>query len=93
MSQSSQLICSVHGMQKFKMHLKMLYPIMSSISLKQNYEDFWDILLCSQFKVNHNFREMCHLHLQVASRLCYLLHVGFLLGLFFDPEDKGVMFL
>jgi hypothetical protein len=24
---------------------------------------------------------------------CYLLHSGFLLGLFFDPEDGGNMFL
>jgi hypothetical protein len=24
---------------------------------------------------------------------CYLLHAGFLLGLFFDPEDGGDMFL
>jgi hypothetical protein len=24
---------------------------------------------------------------------CYLLHIGFLLGLFFDPEDEGDMLL
>jgi hypothetical protein len=24
---------------------------------------------------------------------CYLIHAGFLLGLFFDPEDGGDMFL
>jgi hypothetical protein len=23
---------------------------------------------------------------------CYLLHAGFLLGLYFDPEDEGDMF-
>jgi hypothetical protein len=28
-----------------------------------------------------------------SGSLCYLLHVGFLLGLFFDPEDGGDMFL
>jgi hypothetical protein len=24
---------------------------------------------------------------------CYLLHAGFFIGLFFDPEDGGYMFL
>jgi hypothetical protein len=28
-----------------------------------------------------------------ASFVCYLLHVGLLLGLFFDPEVGGDMFL
>jgi hypothetical protein len=28
-----------------------------------------------------------------ATTLWYLLHAGFLLGLFFDPEDSGDMFL
>jgi hypothetical protein len=28
----------------------------------------------------------------VISRSCYLLHAGFLFGLFFDPEDGGDMF-
>jgi hypothetical protein len=28
-----------------------------------------------------------------AGSLCYLLHVAFLLVLFFDPEDGGDMFL
>jgi hypothetical protein len=27
------------------------------------------------------------------SSACYLLHAGFLLGLFFDPKDGGSMFL
>jgi hypothetical protein len=26
-------------------------------------------------------------------KLCYVLHAGFLLGLFFDPEDRGDMLL
>jgi hypothetical protein len=28
-----------------------------------------------------------------TSSTCYLLHAGFLLGLFFDPKDGGNMFL
>jgi hypothetical protein len=46
---------------------------------------FWDITLCSLLKVN------C----QVASRslLATSVHAGVLLGLFFDPEDGGDMFL
>jgi hypothetical protein len=28
-----------------------------------------------------------------ARSACYLSHAGFLLGLFFDPEDGGDMFL
>jgi hypothetical protein len=28
-----------------------------------------------------------------AEHASYLLHVGFLLGLFFDPEDEGNLFL
>jgi hypothetical protein len=27
------------------------------------------------------------------SSVCYMLHAGFLLGLFFDPEDGSDMFL
>jgi hypothetical protein len=46
----------------------------------------WDISLCSLLKVNRHFRE----HITSA---CRLLHAGFLLGLFFDPEDGGDMFL
>jgi hypothetical protein len=30
---------------------------------------------------------------QVAEPACYLFHAGFFLGIFFDPEDGGDMFL
>jgi hypothetical protein len=39
---------------------------------------FWDITLSILLKQTSAF---------------YLLHAGFLLGLFFDPEDEGNMFL
>jgi hypothetical protein len=42
---------------------------------------FWDIMPCSPL----TFQGTCHLHL--------LLHAGYLLVLFFDPEVGGNMFL
>jgi hypothetical protein len=44
---------------------------------------FWDITLCSLSEVIGRF----------GGCACYLLHAGFLLGLFFVPEDVGDMFL
>jgi hypothetical protein len=29
---------------------------------------------------------------EYSKKECYLLHAGFLVGLFFDPEDGGDMF-
>jgi hypothetical protein len=55
-----------------------LNNMMSSIS--------WITTPCSPLKVNQYFGGTCH-------RACYLLHAGFLLGSFFDPEDGGEMFL
>jgi hypothetical protein len=64
---------------------------------------FWDITPYSPLKVNRHFGGMCILHLkrricqasflQEHCSACYLLHAGFLLGLFFNPEDGGDMFL
>jgi hypothetical protein len=34
-----------------------------------------------------------HFSYHKQSSACYLLHPGLLLGLFFDPEDEGDMFL
>jgi hypothetical protein len=39
--------------------------------------DGWDVMVCSPLQ----------------SFACYLLHAGFLLGSFFNPEDEGNMFL
>jgi hypothetical protein len=56
---------------------------------------FWDITPCSPLKVNWRFGGTCRLHPQgrIISRAlsanCF--HAGFLLGLFFDPENRGNM--
>jgi hypothetical protein len=53
-----------------------------------------DISPRSPLKVNRRFERIClHLPGRKISRACYLLHTDFLLGLFFDPEDEGYIFL
>jgi hypothetical protein len=46
---------------------------------------FWDITPCIQLKVNRRYGGT------VLLAICF--HAGFLLGLFFEPEDRGNMFL
>jgi hypothetical protein len=60
---------------------------------------FWDITPYSPLKVNWRFGGKCHLHLQgwrinhERNKFPACFHAGFLLGLFFNPEDGGDMFL
>jgi hypothetical protein len=54
---------------------------------------FWDITPCSPLRVNRRFGGTYGLHLQSRALLATFFHAGFLLGLFFDPEDGGDMFL
>jgi hypothetical protein len=51
---------------------------------------FQDTIPHSLLKVNRCMEGTCRLHLKGS--VCHLLHAGFLLGLFFDPEDRGNMF-
>jgi hypothetical protein len=48
---------------------------------------FWDITPCSPLKVNRRFGGTYRLHLQGRALLATCFHAGFLLGIFFDPED------
>jgi hypothetical protein len=74
------------------------FEILTAVVMKSS--TFWDITLCSSLKVDRRFGETCDLHLQyrrisharnqhqVRRNSCWLL-----LGLFFDPENRGDMFL
>jgi hypothetical protein len=64
---------------------------------------FWYIKPSRPLNVNRRFRGKFRYHLQgrkisqasnqhEAGSACYLLRPGFLLALFFDPEDKGNIF-
>jgi hypothetical protein len=81
---------------------EVLIPVVIKSSI------FWNITLCSPLKVNGSWEGTCRIHFQGRSvsqarnqreadseqnSTCYTLHSGFLLGLFFEPEDGGDMFL
>jgi hypothetical protein len=58
----------------------------------------WDITPCIPLKVNRHFGIIYRLHVQglrisQASSVCYLRHAGFVIGLFFDPDNGIVIFL
>jgi hypothetical protein len=73
-----------------------MFPVMDStvgiIFFKSTI--FWDITPCSPLSVIQRFGGTYRLHLQrkiILLATCF--HAGFLLSLFFDPEDGGDMFL
>jgi hypothetical protein len=49
---------------------------------------FWGITLCSVLKVSRRFGGTL-----LYTQDCYMLHAGFLVGLFFAPENEGGMLL
>jgi hypothetical protein len=63
-----------------------------------NITIFWDITACGPLRVNRRFGTAYRLHLHGrkisrAAVLATCFHAGFLLDIFFDPEDGGDMFL
>jgi hypothetical protein len=63
----------------FGVHLQDIgSEVLTQVDMKSSIS--WDIKLCSPLKVNTRF-------------VGTYFHAGFLLGLFFDPEDRRDMFL
>jgi hypothetical protein len=67
---------------------------------KKKNSTFWDTTQCIPMKVNRHFGGTHHLHLlgwritkAKNRKASYLLSIGFLLGLFLNPEDGSNMFL
>jgi hypothetical protein len=63
---------------------------------------FWNVTPCSQLKVNSRFRGMYRLRIQGGrisqtknqhEKVSMQSQAGFLLGLKFDPEDGGDIFI
>jgi hypothetical protein len=76
-----------------KIHFNSIgFEVLTAVVVESSI--FWDITPCSQLKVNQRFGRTYRLHLQGrrSALLTTCVHVGFLLGLFFDPEDRGDMF-
>jgi hypothetical protein len=66
------------------------FEVLAAVGMKNSA--FWDITPCTPLKVNRRFGGICCLHLQgrrisQASSTCYLYRDGYVIGLFFDPED------
>jgi hypothetical protein len=74
------------------------FEVLTAVVMKSSI--FWDITQCNPFKVNRSFRKNISPIFgveekanQETSVLATCFHVSFFLGLIFDPEDGGDMFL
>jgi hypothetical protein len=79
------------------------YEVLTAVVMSSNTGIFRDITPCSPLKVNQRFegkyplllhcRKISRARKQSQGRWQAEPHAGFFLGLFFDPEDGGDMFL
>jgi hypothetical protein len=60
------------------------FEVLAAVVMKSSI--FQDTMPCRPLKSNRRFGGKC-------LKASYLFHTGFLLGLFFDPEVGGDMFL
>jgi hypothetical protein len=62
------------------------FIVLTELLMKRSMS--WDITRCSQLKINRRFGRK-----YFQNSTCYLLHAGFLLGLFYDTKNRGDMIL
>jgi hypothetical protein len=70
------------------------FEVLTAVAMKSSV--FWDITLCSPLSqpiIRKNMSPPSSGLKSKPSFACHLLHAGFLLGVFFNPEDGGNMFL
>jgi hypothetical protein len=65
-------------------YLRLEFEVLTKVVMKSSV--FWDVTPCSP-----TFRRS--ISPPSSGSACYLLQEGFLLDLFFNPEDEGYMFL
>jgi hypothetical protein len=81
-------IIPLEGLRKISVRF-VGFEVLTAVVRKSSI--FWDVTPHSPLKVGCRFGGTCLLHLQGLLAICF--HAGFVLGLFFMPEDGGNMFL
>jgi hypothetical protein len=72
------------SMDLFEQFVKKVgFEVLTAVVMKSSI--LWNITHCSPLKINLRFRGTYASIFRVSG--CYLLHIGFLVALFFDPED------
>jgi hypothetical protein len=72
-----------------KLYQTTCHHISEDTTLLKKSTIIWDIMLCGPMRVNRRFGGTYRLLLQGESLFITCFHAGFLLSLFFDPEDGG----
>jgi hypothetical protein len=80
-----------HKDLSIKMTVRVRYKHSRTYDLKFSQRYLLRYNAVYPLKVNQSFGGKCRLHSQDRSSACYLLHAGYLLSLFFDPEHGGDM--
>jgi hypothetical protein len=69
----------------------LAFEVLTAVVTKSSI--FWDVTLVVCRKPADISEEHIASRIRARGSACYLLHPGFYLSFFFDPEDGGPMFL